>query len=176
MKRFSALLLTAALASTGPAAAQVVENWDTDGDGVITQDEWNTGLTEMGLFSDWDADGDGSLTSDEFAGGLFDRFDEDGDGALTVSEWDTGIDNFYGEAAVDASFETWNTDGDEVLSEEEFVAGFNEAGLFGDFATAGGIEATEDGINEDEFLGGLFDWFDADDDSGIVADEAGWFG
>ena len=130
----------------------------------------------MGLFSDWDADGDGSLTSDGLAGGLFGRFDDDGDGSLTVSGWEIGINNFYGKAAVDASFETWNTDGDEVLSEEEFVAGPNDAGLFESFATASDIENTEDGIGEDEFLGGLLDWFDADDDGGVVADEAGWFG
>ena len=129
----------------------------------------------MGLFSDWDADGGGSLTSDEFAGGLFERFDEDDNGALTVSEWDTGIDNFYGEAAADTLFENWNTDGDE-LSEEEFTAGFSDAGLFEDFAAAGGIENTDDGIAEDEFLGGLFDWFGADGDGGIIADETGWFG
>lgn len=176
MKRINALLLSTALLTAGPAVAQVIEDWDTSGDGVLSQEEWNTGLSEMGLFSDWDADGNGSLTSDEFAGGLFGRFDDDGDGSLTTAEWDAGIDAWYGENQVDLEYSNWDGDGDGTLSEEEFTSGFEEAGLFESFATSAGIENVEEGIGEEEFSGGLFDWFDADDDGGLIADEAGWFG
>ncbi|MFZ3585298.1 hypothetical protein ACOI1H_24710 [Loktanella sp. DJP18] len=188
MKRFSTLLLSAALL-TGPASAQVVRGWDLDSDGILSQDEWNAGLTELGVLSEWDEDGDGALVSDEFAGGLFERFDEDNSGTLTVGEWDSGIDSFYGEAAVDASFENWNTDGDEVLSEEEFMAQFMEAGLFENYAIAGGTEVEigawdADGdsmLSEDEFFegwgstwgdsGSAFNTWDGDADGLLSEDE-----
>ena len=87
----------------------------------------------------------------------------------------------------------WDDDGDGIITETEFDDEFTTA-IFEDFATEVGIEtvsvetgepiegdvAAEDGdavgVREQDFFAGLFDWFDADDDTGIIADEAGWFG
>ena len=65
MNRVSAFLIATAILAAGPATAQVIEDWDSNGDGALSHEEWTTGLSECGVFSDWDADGDGSLTSDE---------------------------------------------------------------------------------------------------------------
>ena len=176
MNRISAFLISTAILAAGPAAAQVIEDWDSNGDGTLSQEEWNAGLSERGVFSEWDADGDGSLTSGEFAGGIFGRFDEDGDGTLTSAEWDAGFDQWYGEQAVDLDYSEWDANGNGELTEEEFTTAFEEEGLFESFGTSAGLENVDDGIGEDEFFGGLFDWFDADDDGGLIADEAGWFG
>lgn len=104
----------------------------------------------------------------------FGRFDDDGDGSLTTAEWDAGIDAWYGENQLDLEYSNW--DGDGTLSEEEFTSGFEAAGLFENFTTSARLENVEDDVGEEEFFGGLFDWFDADDDGGLIADEACWFG
>ena len=41
--------------------------WDADGDGSLSQDEW-----EAGLFGEWDANDDTFLAEDEYDTGLFD--------------------------------------------------------------------------------------------------------
>ena len=105
MNRLQAISMSAILAFAGPAVAQTLEDWDADGSGAVSQQEWTTGLGILGLFSSWDADASGVVDEAEFAGGLFGRFDADGDGALTATEWDDGIDAWYGEEAVDLDFE-----------------------------------------------------------------------
>ena len=176
MRRITTLLLGSALLAAGPAASQFVEEWDTDGDGALSQEEWSSALREQGVFGEFDADGNGTVSEEEFASGLFGRFNENGDDALTQTEWDTGIDQWFGEQAVDVSWENWNTDGDDSLTEEEFTTAFTDTDLFAGFADAAGVEDPAAGIGEEEFLGGLFDWFDEDDDDLLIADEGGWFG
>lgn len=176
MKKITAFLISTAVLAVSPALAQTFEEWDADEDGVLSEEEWSTGFTDADLFNDWDADDSGAINSDEFGEGLFWRFDDDGDGVLTQAEWDEGFDTWYGETAVDLEFGIWDADGDGVVSQEEFVSAYNDADLFTDFTETTEIEATEDGVAEDDFIAGLFDWFDADDDTGLIADEAGWFG
>ena len=40
-------------------------NMDTDGDGYVSQPEWDAADRKFGNFSDIDADGDGRLSKDE---------------------------------------------------------------------------------------------------------------
>lgn len=182
MKKIGALLLSSALLAAGPAAAQGFAEWDADGDGVLAQEEWDAGVASSSLFDNWDADGDGTITATEYESGLFGWFDDDGDGALSVAEWDAGVDAWYGEEAVDFDVAAWDDDGDGTITEAEFSSEFATAGPFEDFTTEAGVETTAVeggdavGVAEQDFIAGLFDWFDADDDTGIVADEAGWFG
>lgn len=181
-KTISAFLLSTTLLAAGPAAAQTFTEWDADGDAVLTQEEWTAGLGESGIFDNWDADGDGIITAVEYEDGLFDWFDDDEDGALTVAEWDEGVDAWFGEGAVDFEVSAWDDDGDGIITEEEFNDEYTTTGLFEDFTTETAVETTEVeggdavGVAEQDFFAGLFDWFDADDDTGIIADEAGWFG
>ncbi|WP_299654943.1 hypothetical protein [uncultured Jannaschia sp.] len=176
MNRMHVVLMSAILAFAGPAGAQSLEDWDADGSGAVSQQEWTTGLDILGLFSDWDADGSGIVDEGEFAGGLFGRFDQDGDGALTASEWDDGIDAWYGEEAVDLDFDAWNSDDDDMLSADEFTDSFRVSDLYERFAAEANITDPASGIGEDAFAPALFDWFDADDDQEIAPGESAWFG
>ena len=118
----------------------------------------------------------------EYQAGLFGWFEDDDDGTLTVSEWDEGDDAWFGEGAADFEVSAWNDDGDGTITREEFNEEYAATGLFEDFTTEAGVETVAadigdaTGVREQDFVAGLFDWFDADDDTGIVADEAGWFG
>jgi Ca2+-binding EF-hand superfamily protein len=176
MNRTRALLLSTALIAAAPVWAQSIGDWDGDGNGTVDLEEWTTGMGVLGLFSDWDAEADGTLVESEFASGLFERFDGNDDEALSSSEWDDGIDAWYGEEAVELDFEAWNRDDDDRLSEEEFTDSFAVSELYEDFAAEVGIENPNGGIGEDAFVGGLFDWFDADDDGEVSPGESGWFG
>ena len=175
MQRVTTFLLASALLAAGPAAAQSIEQWDTDGNGTLSQDEWSSALREQGLFGEFDTDGNGTVSEEEFATGLFGRFDDNGDSALSQEEWDTGFDQWFGEEAVEASWDEWNADGDDTLNQDEFVSSFLGTSLFEDFAEAAGVEDPSAGVGEDDFLFGLFDWFDEDDDDSVSEEEAGWF-
>lgn len=184
MNRIHALLVSTAILTAGPAFAQYIDEWDANDDGVLSEEEWGTGFTEAGLFSEWDEDESGTIGDDEFATGLFGWFDDDDDGELTAEEWDEGFDNWYGEQAVNLDFSNWDDNEDGYVDEEEFTDAFTDAGLFGDFASESGLvgeeeteafSAAEYEVGEDEFLGGLFNWFDEDEDAALGEEEAGWF-
>jgi hypothetical protein len=165
----------AALLTAAPASAQILGDWDTDQSGVLSGEEWRAGLQETGLFADWDADTSGRLNAAELGAGLFERFDDDDDGVLSVAEWDEGVDAWYGERTVNFEFANWDKDGNGVLSEAEFVEAFDREGLYTTFTTEIGAADAEAGLEEDELLGGLFDWFDEDEDEELAEAEAGLF-
>ena len=70
-----------------PLTAQE-RNWDSDGDGVITRDEFDAGWSEEGAFDAWDADEDGALSEDEFGDGAYSRYDQDDSGDWDVNDWE----------------------------------------------------------------------------------------
>jgi Ca2+-binding EF-hand superfamily protein len=90
-----------ALALIGtPVLAQEMGDWDADGDAAISEEEFNTGFGEAGVFGGWDEDGDGALSEEEFGAGLgeeedFAEWDEDGEGSLTEDAFNTGVFGRY---------------------------------------------------------------------------------
>jgi Ca2+-binding EF-hand superfamily protein len=67
---------------------------DADGDGRVTQQEFQTYARQQAVFDRWDEDRDGSLGRGEFDAIGFDRetgdfaaWDEDGDGSLDADEF-----------------------------------------------------------------------------------------
>jgi Ca2+-binding EF-hand superfamily protein len=81
----------------GPRGGQMIEMFDQNGDGSITQDEVNAAVAER--FAAADADKDGRVTLDEFKAyrlaemqpmqvRAFQRLDRDGDGKVTRAEFD----------------------------------------------------------------------------------------
>lgn len=173
MKRLM-MLTTAALFAGGSAFAQSMQDWDSDTSGDLSRDEWSTGMNSGTTFSDWDSDTDGSLNGEEFATGMFQRFDKDEDGSLTSSEWDDGFDRWYGEQGVDLDVAQWDTDGDNMIGESEFTQQFETAGLFDQFRTNANMDTTSDGIAQEDFSGGMFDWMDRNRDQTLDADENVW--
>ena len=111
-----------------PAMAQGMMDWDTDADGMFSEDEFNTGFTNMGGYAGWDTDADGFLNENEFGAGFGD---------------------------VGEDFGAWDADADGLLSEDEFGAG--NFGRY-DADESGYIEEAEFGLADEDFgEGGLFD-------------------
>lgn len=85
--------------AAAPALAQDAEvnegvaSWDADGDSAISQEEFDTGFGEAGVYDDWDADDDGALSEEEFNIGLYESYDADDSGVIEEPEFgDVGDD------------------------------------------------------------------------------------
>ena len=86
----------AAMLVAGSAyAADVAIIVDTDNDGFISASEYNAALAERNdayWFDAWDTDGDGMISRDDFVSGNFATYDVDGDEMLSQDElraWDS---------------------------------------------------------------------------------------
>lgn len=87
MKAFTKLytLATVTLLAGAPLMAQTV--WtDNDADGMLNQDEFNTGFTSRNMFGTWDMDGDGMINEDEYNSGMFNTYDRDRSGFIDEDE------------------------------------------------------------------------------------------
>ena len=66
-----AAVATALLASAGaasaqaPAPADIIKNWDKDGDGAVSKEEWTTAGRPAERFDAVDANKDGKITAAE---------------------------------------------------------------------------------------------------------------
>lgn len=107
----------------GPGTGNFIEDFDKDGDGLVSQEEF-PGPDDH--FTQFDADGDGYLDEDEapqgpppghMGGGQgpnpMDRMDTDGDGLVSLDEF-PGPDNH---------FTQFDADGDGFLSGDELPKG-----------------------------------------------------
>lgn len=92
-------VLIGALFAVSPALAQEgYSEWDTDGDGAISQEEWSTGFGEAGVYDGWDANDDGVLDEDEFNEGVFSAYDANDDDMIDeqeFSEWEEEEQGFW---------------------------------------------------------------------------------
>lgn len=113
IKKLTATSAIALSLLAAPAMAQGAMDWDSDADGALSQDEFNTGFGEAGAYGAWDGDADGMLSEDEFnagfgdAGGDFSDWDTDADGSLNEEEWNAG------------NFGRYDADGSGVIEEPE---------------------------------------------------------
>lgn len=89
----TAIALALGLAAAPAMAQDDWSAWDANSDGLIDNEEFNTGFGENDVYGTWDSDGDGSLTEDEFNTGVFNSYDEDGDGSLNEEEFATFSDD-----------------------------------------------------------------------------------
>ena len=83
----------AALLLATPALADWHEEWDSDGDGALSEEEFNTGLDGVGTYDEWDADDDGMLSEEEFDAGVFGGYDDDDSGVIEEPELDDAGDD-----------------------------------------------------------------------------------
>lgn len=102
LKKLGGVSVIIAALLAGPAVAQDMgyDDWDADGDGALSEDEFMTGFGEVGAYDSWDEDGDGSLTEDEFNAGIFDSYDDDDSGVIEEPEFgdandDMGDEGFW---------------------------------------------------------------------------------
>lgn len=65
-----------------------------------------------------------------------------------------------------ASMDDWDADGDGILDKDEFITGFRENGYYKAW------DLDQDGVlSEGEFAEGYYNYYDADDDESITAQE-----
>lgn len=99
---------------------QLMETYDTNADGTLTQDELTAARAAQ--LQEFDTDGDGTLSIEEYEAlwldtmreRMVDRFqshDDDGDGMVTVEEFGEEFENFV---------ERRDRNGDGALSEDDF--------------------------------------------------------
>lgn len=155
--------------------------WNTDGDDVLSEEEFRTGW-----FVSLDASGDNVLTSAEFepAAGWFETdfvtLDTDADaelsmdefmpatGAVSTQEVPSTAQEEVPDAAQEAPSTTYgdfDTDASGDLTTEEFTTGFGTYHY-----TSFDADASDD-IDENEFTLGLFGLFDTNDDQTLTQDE-----
>ncbi|HET9948622.1 MAG TPA: hypothetical protein VFQ22_06855 [Longimicrobiales bacterium] len=101
---------------------RIVEVWDVDSDGNVSQAEWQSGAQrlfgdgEVGTFQQWDTNGDGSLSADEVRAaaeerGLWERLDADGNATIDRNE----VGDFF--------FQVFDMNGDSELDATEWESG-----------------------------------------------------
>ena len=150
------------IAALGASAAtpNQISDWDSDGNGSISQSEWGNQCTQSDLFDNWDTDNDGLIDDDEYATGLFRHWDENDNGVLEESEWRKANDNWFGE--YDAEFSAWDSDGDGFLEYREFDTGLGKTAYYSDWDANNTLF-----IEREEFCSSLFAQADANDDDRI---------
>lgn len=185
--RYALFALALAFVTT-PALAATWEDWDANGDGDITEEEWDESFAGSSTFDDWDVDGDGVINESEYSTGLFGTFDANDDGDITEEEWEQSFDveNVY-----DGWYDAWDVNDDGVLDSNEFSAGLydyydaNDNGVFDEQewdknfdldrthnSRYAGWDINNDGtLDEQEFSSGMFERYDANDNDTVTAEE-----
>lgn len=110
-------------------AGNAFELWDADGNGVVSNEEWKEGTefwfpeqSNVTVFSDWDGDADSELDADEFS--------EAWDISYLGEAWTT--QPFGKEAFKESYFSLYDADGDEKVSDEEWLQGAAAFGIADD--------------------------------------------
>lgn len=154
---FMAFLLTTFAVS--PVAAADVGDWDVNEDGDITEEEYDSTYAESGAFDRWDLDGDGVIVESEFDGlepgrETFERWDEDNDGLIDTEKLDTAV---YG---------GFDLDEDGTVTRDEWDR--NRSAETSQGTRFASLDLDDDGeIVEEEYYGGVYDFYDSND-SGVL--------
>lgn len=98
LKKIAGIVAVLGALTAVPAMAQDMTEWDGDGDGALSTEEFQTGWDNgfgdgETAFSTWDEDGDGALNEDEYNAGVFSSYDDDDSGVIEEPEFgDVGDD------------------------------------------------------------------------------------
>lgn len=96
--------------------------------------------------------------------GLYDTWDANGDAQLTYTEFEEG----YGS---DSWWDDWDTDDDTYLSEDEFNTAYSNYSWYTPTLYSDWDTNNDDLLDENEWGTGLFNTWDADDDTYLTRDE-----
>lgn len=88
-----ALAATMAGGTVAYAADNDFADWDANSSDGIELNEWDDGFDDEGLYADWDNDGDGALTEDEYGEGVFGLYDDNDDGVWDENEYNAWNDD-----------------------------------------------------------------------------------
>lgn len=89
----AAAATAAAALLAGSVMAQELEwgDWDANGDGLLDQNEFSSGMKQHGAFLRWDSDADKRLTEEEFERGMYRDYDVNSDEAISQDELGPGM-------------------------------------------------------------------------------------
>lgn len=139
------------------------EDWDSDADEVITNEEFYDGITATGYHANWDLNSDETVTDEEMLLGFYRIWDTDGDQIIDQAEWEA---NMPEKADEFTDMDQWDQDGQEGLSFDEFAE------------TMAGTEFYErldanldDEISDEELSNSLYYLWDNDDDGYVELTE-----
>lgn len=111
------LPLTVGLALAAGCMPAGIDDWDSNGDGVVSRAEFRSGQGTRTLFKSQDRDRDGLLSPREFAArghGTLHLGDRD------FTDWDVNDDDWVDESeTLDGYFDSYDDDGDGVLTGAE---------------------------------------------------------
>ena len=156
--------------------------FDTNGDDVVTTEEFKAAAAER--FRNMDADGNGAVTQDEFGAYLkekrqnwstvkFQKMDIDKDGNVSQSEY---LD--YQQQKAQRRFQHMDKNGDGMISEEEYKNSGRYGKRYGKFGREkifAKLDKNSNGeITQEESLTAWTEWFtkiDLNGDKVVTADE-----
>ena len=89
MKTLTTLLACGAvsLIAASTAHAQMMTDYDRNGDGMLSMEEYGVENNTMRSFGGYDANADGMIDESEYRAGTFRRYDRDRDGMLNEEEY-----------------------------------------------------------------------------------------
>lgn len=101
LKRMTGLGATLAALAAGPVLAQGMSDWDSDGDGVISHEEFHEGMRsrqgDETAFSRMDENGDGMISEEDFNNAVFTGYDRDRSGMVEDHEFEAIERDFTGD-------------------------------------------------------------------------------
>ena len=144
----------AAEADGALAGGSMMEAYDADGSGSISEEEFGAGLASQGTFQGLDTDGDGMISQEEFEAGMPGQAamwqDLDAGGAGTLSEEEFGR-SLFGQYDADGSGELDETEFGEFETATSGGAQMDGMGAGAtDLETDAGVMTTEDPSMETE--------------------------
>jgi Ca2+-binding EF-hand superfamily protein len=132
------------------------DNWDMDGDNILSAHEFNTGYSKSNFFKKWSKKK--SITYSNFYSRLFTSADYDNDRQLTSREFSSKLLYFIRGIALD-DFSKWDNDSNSILNEMEFMSKIKTVSV------ADRWDTSMDGrISEQEFADQMFKLADVNSD------------
>jgi len=167
--KYTVTAAVAALLVTTSANAQIFgDTYGTD----LDYDRFNTGFGESGIYDAWDRDDEIGLSESEFGTGVFSDWDRDNDMLISEEEYGLGAGRWYG-ADYDGVFADYDTDATGYLEPAEFGASWDNDyytawdtdgdGLLSEDEYSTGLYNTSDVDQNMVITVGEEGWFDGDD-------------
>lgn len=166
MKFFKLSLFAFLMMFTTVGFAQEYDEFDTNNDNRIDENEFNDEYRDY--FSEWDSDTDGEVNENEFYETTYNRTDKDQDGYLSENEWDEGNENMYGDYLSSNNFDDYDANNDNEIDNREFKSGFeNENNSFFEIYD----ENSDNGLDSQELTDSAFDSWDMNGNGFIESEE-----
>ncbi|NJO00854.1 MAG: hypothetical protein HC880_03405 [Bacteroidia bacterium] len=162
---FISILFFSALLACEQETGAGYEDWDTNRDDLIGDEEFYESYRRLGHYEEWDLDDDGYISDSEYFNAYYSLWDKDQDGQLDEQEWDTGLEDFAGDEYVGVlagKFADWDTDQDNQIDVEEFNQGWVQT----DYYSQRDQDASQY-LDKDEFYLDMFTVWDTDGDGNI---------